>query len=309
MLDTELAAFLEQGRASGAPDLCELPPNAARGLYRVLTAAADRPPAAVESDSRHIAGPENHLALRVYRPAAGPAAGVALYLHGGGFVVGDLECYHGVCSNLCASADCTVVAVDYRLAPEHPFPAAVDDCYAALEWVAAGLGSEFGADDRIAVVGDSAGGNLSAVMTLLARERQGPEIAFQGLVYPVTAATPGLFPSHGKFGSGYVLTSRSIEYFTRHYFAGTLTAPDYRGAPLLANDLAGLPPALIQVAGFDPLRDEGVAYAERLRAAGVAVELEEYPGLSHGYINMTGRIGAAAAAFGSLGAHLRRFLG
>lgn len=307
MLDPELAAFLDVARASGAPDLCDLPPNAARGLYRQITAAADQPAAAVESESRHIAGPAGMLALRIYRPPSA-AQGIALYLHGGGFAVGDLDCYHSVCSNLCARAACVVVAVDYRLAPEAPFPAAVDDCYAALEWVAANAAELAGTANRLAVVGDSAGANLAAVLALLSRDRQGPAIAFQALVYPVTSAAPGQYPSYEKFGSGYTLTRRATEYFNRLYFGLHGIAPDFRGAPLLASTLAGLPPALVQVAGYDPLHDEGIAYAERLIADGVAVSLVDYPGLAHGFINMTGTVKTAALAFDQLCTALSRAL-
>lgn len=304
MLDLELAEFLEEGRRSGAPDLCDLPPNPARGLYRLLTAAADLTAAEVQVETRQIAGPDGALPLRIYRPHA-EAGGIALYLHGGGFVLGDLDCYHAICSNLCARSGCVIVAVDYRLAPEAPFPAAVDDCYAALAWTAANAAG-LGADPaRLAVVGDSAGGNLAAVLALLARDREGPAIALQALAYPVTAAAPGQFPSHGKFGTGYVLTSRTMEYCNRHYFGPSGLAPDFRGAPLLAAEFAGLPPALIQVAGYDALRDEGIAYAERLMAAGVPVSLVDYPGLSHGYLNMAGKIKTAALAFDQVCSALR----
>lgn len=305
MLDPELAAFLDVARASGAPDLCDLPPNAARGLYRQITAAADQPAAAVQSESRHIAGPAGTLALRIYRPPS-TAQGIALYLHGGGFAVGDLDCYHSVCSNLCERSACVVVAVDYRLAPEAPFPAAVDDCYAALEWVAANAAELAGTANRLAVVGDSAGANLAAVLALLSRDRQGPAIAFQALVYPVTSAAPGQYASYEKFGTGYTLTRRATEYFNRLYFGLHGIAPDFRGAPLLASTLAGLPPALIQVAGYDPLHDEGIAYAERLIADGVAVSLVDYPGLAHGYINMAGMIKTAGLAFDQLCTAVRR---
>jgi acetyl esterase len=304
MLDLELARFLEEARASGAPDLCDLPPNPARGLYRLITAAGDQAPAAVPTEARQIPGPAGTLPIRIYHPQT-EAKGIALYLHGGGFALGDLECYHAVCSNLCERSACIVVAVDYRLAPEAPFPAAVDDCYAALEWTAAHAVELAGKPAPLAVVGDSAGANLSAVLALLSRDRNGPAIAFQALIYPVTAAAPGAFPSHEKFGSGYTLTSRSMTYFNELYFGATGTAPDFRGAPLLAGSLAGLPPALVQVAGYDPLRDEGIAYAERMMADGVDVSLVEYPGLAHGFINMAGRIKSAALAFDQLSSALR----
>jgi acetyl esterase len=304
MLDLDLAAFLDAARASGAPDLCDLPPNAARGLYRQITAAGDQPPAAVPFESRHIASLDGSLPVRIYRPVQA-AKGIILYLHGGGFAVGDLDCYHSVCSNLCEGSACVVVTVDYRLAPEFPFPTAVDDCYAALEWVAANADELAGNANRIAVVGDSAGANLAAVLALLSRDRQGPAIAFQALVYPVTAAAPGQFPSYEKFGVGYTLTRRAAEHFNRLYFGPAGIAPDFRGAPLLATTLAGLPPALVQVAGYDPLHDEGVAYAERLMADGVAVSLVDYPGLAHGFINMAGMIRTAGLAFEQLCTALR----
>jgi Esterase/lipase len=306
MLDIQLAEFLAIGRASGTPDLCDLPPAAARGLYRTLTSVADRPPAEVHVENRTITGPEMPLQLRVYRPSK-PTRGIVLYLHGGGFVLGDLDAYQGVCSNLCAQSACTVVAVHYRLAPEAPFPAAVDDSYAALEWVASNA-TELGGG-KLAVVGDSAGGTLAAVMTLLARERGGPKIDFQALIYPMVAAEPGQYPSYDQFGAGYVLTRRSAEAFNAHYFAGTGVAPDFRGAPLLAKDYSDLPPALIQVAGYDPLHDEAVVYAERLMKAGVPVSLVDYPGLSHGYINMTGKLETAELAFEQLCSALQRKIG
>ncbi|HUY04471.1 MAG TPA: alpha/beta hydrolase [Rhodocyclaceae bacterium] len=306
MLDIQLADFLAIGRASGTPDLCDLPPAAARGLYRTLISVADRPPAEVHVENRTITGPATPLQVRIYRPSE-LSCGIVLYLHGGGFALGDLDGYQGVCSHLCAQSGCTVVAVNYRLAPEAPFPAAVDDSYAALEWVAS-MATELGGG-KLAVVGDSAGGNLSAVMTLLARERGGPKIDFQALIYPVLAAAPGEYPSYDQFGAGYVLTRRSAEAFNAQYFPGSGVAPDYRGAPLLATHCADLPPALIQVAGYDPLHDEGVAYAERLMEAGVPVSLVDYPGLSHGYINMTGKLDTAELAFEQLCSAVRQKIG
>lgn len=313
MLDPQLKAILEMGRAAGTPELCDLPPMAARGLYQTLCSAFDLAPAPasqVETQERLIDGPGGKLSLRVFRPTAeaAEAPGMALYLHGGGFVVGNTDCYQAVCSNLCLRAGCIVVAVDYRLAPEHPFPAAVDDAYAALEWLAA-HGAELGGNgERLAVVGDSAGANLAAVMALLARDREGPPLAFQGLVYPVTAPVVGQFASYEKFGQGYVLTTRVAAAWLQAYFNGAACAPDFRGAPLLAEDLSGLPPALVQVAGYDPLRDEGIVYANRMMEAEVPVTLVDYPTLSHGYINMAGKLPAADLALHQLAAALRQHL-
>ncbi|GAB4057138.1 alpha/beta hydrolase [Uliginosibacterium sediminicola] len=305
MIDSQLASALEHARASGMPDLCELPPEAARGLYRVLT-ADELPALDLPYETRQFDGPASRLGLRIYRAAA-DAPGVILYFHGGGFVLGDLDCYHTLCSHLCARSGCHVVIASYRLAPESPFPAAVDDSYAALEWLAAHCVSEFARPLPIAVAGDSAGGNLAAVVSLLARERKGPAIALQALCYPVTAARPGMFPSHDKF-NGIVLSAATMQSFHQHYFGSADATSDFRGAPLLASDLSGLPPALVQVAGYDPLHDEGVAYAQAMFAAKVKVSLVDYPGLIHGYLNMAGKSPTANAALTDLALALRAAL-
>jgi acetyl esterase len=305
MIDSQLAAALEFAKSSGMPDLCELPPEAARGLYRVLT-ADELPALDLPYETRQFDGPASRLGLRIYRAAA-DAPGVILYFHGGGFVLGDLDCYHTLCSHLCARSGCHVVIASYRLAPESPFPAAVDDSYAALEWLAANCVSEFARELPIAVAGDSAGGNLAAVMSLLARERKGPAIAFQALCYPVTAEHPGMFPSHAKF-QGIVLSAGTMQSFHQHYFGSADATSDYRGAPLLAADLSKLPPALVQVAGYDPLHDEGVAYAQAMSSAKVEVDLVEYPSLVHGYLNMAGKSPTANAALNDLALALRNAL-
>jgi len=230
--------------------------------------------------------------------------GIVLYCHGGGFVLGDLDAYDSVCRTICHDSGCVVVSVDYRLAPEYPFPAAVEDCYTALNWVganAAGLGAD---PLKLAVCGDSAGGNLSAVLALLARE-SGPAIRFQVLIYPVTTAASGDLPSHTEFGEGYVLSLKAMCYFSGHYFGASATAPDFRGAPLLADDLSGLPPALILVGGYDALRDDGVVYADRLSEAGVPVTLINYQGLSHGFINMAATLSGGRLALDQVCSALR----
>lgn len=309
MLDIQLQDMLAAMAAAGLPDLGDLPPQPARQLYRQILAAGDLPPAEALVDNRSIAGPGGPLAIRIYTPpgaAAGPR-GLVLFCHGGGFVLGDLDAYDSVCRTLCHDSGCVVVAVDYRLAPEHRFPAAVDDCYAALVWAAAHA-AELGADpQRLAVCGDSAGGNLAAVLALLARH-DGPAIRRQVLIYPVTTATPGELPSHAQFGEGYVLSLKAMHSFTHHYFGGTAGAPDFRGAPLLAGDLAGLPPAVILVGAYDALRDDSVVYAERLGQAGVPVTLVEYRGLSHGFINMAATLPAGRLALDQVCSALRRAL-
>lgn len=311
MIDLQLQQVLNQAKAAGAPDLCDLPPPAAREFFRHLTKVLDVQPAhGVEIFEREITGPGGALRLRVYRltaptVASQPTRGVVVYLHGGGFALGSPDCYDGVCSELCRQIDCVLVQVDYRLAPEHPFPAAIEDCYAALCWVAQNA-RELGADaDRLAIAGDSAGGNLATVLALLARDRNGPRIRQQTLIYPVTAPEPEMFPSYARCGVGTVLTTRSTRHFNALYFGGDGKAPDFRGAPLLAPQLANLPPALVVVAGYDVLRDEGVAYAHALQAAGTHVVLVEYAGLSHGFINMSGALDAARQAVAQIASALR----
>jgi acetyl esterase len=296
MLDLQLAAMMNEVQAAGLPDLADLPPEPGRGLYRQILAAADMPPADVAVADLHTEG-AHPVALRVYTPrtGAGPRP-VIVYYHGGGYVLGDLDGYDTVCRQLCSDSGAIVVSVDYRLAPEHPFPAAVDDAWLALRWVA-GHAQALGADAaRLAVAGDSAGAVLATVMCLLARDADGPRVAFQALLYPPAAGGhAGDYPSHQQHAAGPTLTLRTMQYFSRHYFGPAGMAPDFRGAPLLA-DLGGLPPALLLVAGYDPLRDEALAYGRALLAAGTATTVVELPGLAHGFISMAGRIGAARLA-------------
>jgi len=300
MLDRQLDAMMQQAQAAGLPDLCDLPPQPCRGLYREILAAADMPPADVAVDNRRIAVPGSAatIALRIYTPRQhGAGSAVVVYYHGGGYVLGDLDAYDRVARQLCHDSDAVVVSVDYRLAPEHPFPAAVDDAWAALLWVAEHA-RELGADPgRLGVAGDSAGAVLATVMTMLSRDSQGPRIGFQALLYPPAAGGhDGAYPSRTAHAAGPTLTLRTMDYFNRHTFGEAGRAADFRGAPLLATNLAGLPPSLLVLAAHDPLRDEALAYGEALLAAGNAVTLVEYHGLAHGFINMAGGIGAARLA-------------
>ena len=309
MLDQQLDAIMKHAQAAGMPDLCDLPPQASRGLYRQILAGADRPPADVAVADRAVppsADGSAAIPLRVYAPnAPGPHA-LVVYYHGGGYVLGDLDGYDSVCRQLCLDSGAVVVSVDYRLAPEHPFPAAVDDAWAALQWVAANARELGGDAARLGVAGDSAGAALAAVMTLLARDADGPRIGFQALVYPPAAGGhEGDFPSRARHAGGPTLTLRTADYFSRHFFGPSGRAPDFRGAPLLAASLAGLPPALLLVAGFDLLRDEALAYGEALQAAGCEVTTVEYAGLAHGFISMAGAVGAARMAQRQLGEVLR----
>lgn len=260
-----------------------------------IRAGAASPRALHEVHDRKIPGPGGVLGLRVYRPNAEPQLPALLYYFGGGWTLGSIDTADAVCRDLAEEAGCLVVSVGYRLAPENPFPAAVHDCHAALRWVGAHAG-EIGADPaRLAVGGDSAGGNLAAAVTLLAREAGGPPPAGQLLVYPSTDqsaddasmrdnADPWLFNHH------------SVAWYARHYLADPADAANPLASPLRAADLSGLPPALVITAEHDPLRDQGEAYAHRLADAGVPVELTRYPGMAHGFFAMTATVDAATTA-------------
>ncbi|NUQ20439.1 MAG: alpha/beta hydrolase [Gemmatimonadaceae bacterium] len=241
-----------------------------------------------------IAGLAGSLAVRHYAPAAADPQPVLVFLHGGGFVFGDIETHDEPCRILCAVARMHVLSVDYRLAPEHPFPAALEDALTALRW-AREHGGALGGDGRVTIGGDSAGGNLAAVAARLAT-REGASPAAQLLIYPATDATTPR-ASHDLFGEGYILTSADREAFTRLYVAGTgVSRGDHRISPLHAADLGGLPPALVVTAGFDVLRDEGEAYAHELRASGTDSRLRRFESLGHGFISLTGVVPAARRA-------------
>lgn len=272
-----------------------------------LRAATDRPMlpywltrrslAAVEEET--IAGPQSPLRLRLYRPR-GQIGGVVLFIHGGGFVHCGLESHDAICCRLARRSGCVVVAVDYRLAPEHPFPAATEDVYAALRWIAdhaERLGSW-----RIVVAGDSAGGNLAAASTLMARDRSGPAIAFQLLYYPPTCGIVDV-PSRQVNAEGYFLTTEAMHWYLHKYMDAT--GHDHPYFAVASADLAGLPPAAIFTAEFDPLRDEGEIYADRLRAAGVPVSYRCLPGTIHGFLSFYAMQPRARAALDAGAAAVR----
>lgn len=251
------------------------------------------------SEDRVIDGPGGDLPIRIYRPAGSEsgAAPVVVYFHGGGFVAGDLDTHDGTARMHASDAGAVVVSVDYRLAPEHPFPAAVEDAMAATEWVAAHA-AELGTDPaRLAVAGDSAGGNLAAVVCQLARDGGGPAIAFQLLWYPATTYD-GSLPSFTENAHAPIIDSAAIAALTRAYVGDDfdLSNPPATLAPARAANLAGLPPAYISVAGHDPLRDDGIRYGERLAAAGVPVQVHNAETMVHGYLGYAGVIPAATEA-------------
>jgi len=248
-----------------------------------------------------VAGAQGTLPARVYRPAGPGSFPLVVNFHGGGWTLGNLDSADWLCSSVAVVARVVVVSVDYRLAPAHPFPAAVEDCFAATVDVAA-RAAELGAEGQLAVMGDSAGGNLAAVVSLLARDRGGPDIAFQGLIYPATDLTDGS-PSIEENAHAPILTRTDMEAFGRHYL-GAADRRDPLVSPLFAADHAGLPRALVQVAEHDPIRDDGLRYAAALRAAGVPVRTTTYVGMPHGFLAFPRLCRSAPQALAELCAEL-----
>ncbi len=307
-LDPIAKGLLDQMAADPAPRLWDEPPPRARARYRAVTLMLEPQDLAighVEGVSMPAWGGGGELELRVYTPVAageGALPGI-VYFHGGGWMFGDLDTHDALCRALANQTGGRVVSVDYRLAPEARFPAAVEDCYAATSWVAANA-ARLGIDpDRMAVAGDLAGGNLAMVVCLMARERQGPRILHQLLIYPVTqwkAETASM----NAFAEGYFLEKAGMHRFFDHYAPGA-DPDDWRISPLAAPDLAGLPPAYVVTAGCDPLKDEGKAYADRLEAAGVAAVHVDYPDMIHGFVTMSGALPTARRAIAEAAAALR----
>jgi acetyl esterase len=309
-LDPQARAVIERLAASGAPPLHTLAPEEARRAYRVSRAALAAAPARVEEIREvSIPGPAGPLRARLYRPAgAGSSPAGLVYFHGGGFIYGDLDTHDVVCRGIAQGTPCAVVSVDYRLAPEHRFPAAVEDAFAATAWIAAN-GAVLGIDPaRLVVAGDSAGGNLAAVTALMARDAGGPALSMQVLVYPTTDFAEEN-ESIARFAEGYLLTRESIRWVKRSYLRDDHDAVDWRASPLRAGDFSRLPAAYIITAGFDPLRDEGRAYAERLAKAGTAVTHECFEGQVHGFLLMGADVAAAGHAIQRIGQMLRMHFG
>lgn len=302
---------LEAMAASGQPTLDQVPPPVAREAFNeaVKMLGGAKPDAEVQE--REWQGPTQALPLRVYRPA-GTANNTKLpavaYIHGGGWVIGDLGTYDTLCRVLCAESGCAILSFEYRMAPEHKFPAAADDACAALGWMSKHA-DELGIDtSRLAVAGDSAGGNLAAVAALHARDAGGPKLKHQLLIFPATdlAAESESYASRAE---GYFLTKVLMDYFINHYLNSADEVHDWRASPLRAKSHANLPPATVVVAGFDPLCADGVTYAETLNQAGNQAEVIRYDDMIHDFTLMDGAIAEGRTALKRMAGVLRKALG
>jgi acetyl esterase/lipase len=290
-VDPEIQGFLDLLAAS-EPASLDGPDSAPklRATYDILMVMLGAGPESVSVEDGAVSGPSGDVPIRIYRPADIDRPGVLVYFHGGGFVIGNVADSERDCRLMADEAGCAVVSVDYRLAPEHPYPAAPEDCYAALSWVA-DHGGELGLDvSRLAVGGDSAGGNLAAGVSLRARDEGGPAVGFQLLVYPVVdmrvppAQSP--YESMHTNATGYFLEQRAMDWFERCYLPDRTLGAEVGASPIMATTLTGLPPALVMTCEFDPLRDQGEAFAKALADAGVDVTLSRYDGAIHGLFSM-----------------------
>jgi acetyl esterase len=308
MLDPEAKALLDAVAAANRPAYESIGAVAARKLYKETRGAVSpEPPEVSEVGNFACPGPNGPIPLRYYRPIdvdKKDVLPVLVFYHGGGWVIGDLDTHDVVCRTLANNSGCAVVSVDYRMGPEFKFPAAIEDAYAALVWVVEEAKHLRVDAERLAVGGDSAGGNIAAVVALLARDAGKPAIKFQLLIYPATNMAMET-ESHKNFATGHLLTHSSMTWFQLMYLNGPADCEDWRASPLKAPSLANLPRSYVVVAGNDPLRDEGVAYAQALQAAGNVVQFREFPGTIHGFITMGKVLPQANEALAEMGAVLK----
>ena len=309
ILDPDAAFVFKAFQEAGRPAYETLSPEEAREYYRQARFVSNPEPPELKSVTPlAIPAPHGSIPGRIYTPnrlrQADGLAPCLVFFHGGGWVIGDLDTHDVVCRKLADEGQLIVISIDYRRAPEHKFPAAVDDAIAATAWIAAHA-KELGIDAaRLLVGGDSAGGNLATVVAIAARDGNGPAISGQVLIYPATDFTMA-YPSHSEPETSILLTHSVIRWFRDHYLNGTADVHDWRASPALARTLVGLPPAYVLTAGADPLRDEGDDYARRLTQAGVAVTHRTFPGQFHGFFTMGKLLQQANIAAGEIGAWLR----
>ncbi|MGF6951584.1 acetyl esterase [Neobacillus sp. B4I6] len=303
-IDPQVKLILEQMEAKGAPPWHTLTPAEARQPIdrRPLTG---EPEEVGKVENRTIPGPAGEMPVRIYTPDGQGPFPALVYYHGGGWVIGDLDAVEIICRLLANRANSVVVSVDYRLAPEHKFPAAVEDAYAAVKWLEENGSSILVDSARVAVGGDSAGATLAAVVALMAKDRGEPSLVYQMLIYPVTHHAYDT-ESYRENAEGYYLTKDSMVWFWNHYLRDEEDGRNPYASPLRADNLSGLPPALVITAEFDPLRDEGEAYAKRLKAAGVPVEVTRYNGMIHGFFGMPGVLEQAKKAIEQAANALKR---
>lgn len=309
LLDDDVRAYLAEVEAAAEPPDWTLPIETVRERGRAAYASL-RPTAVGEVEEIEISGSGGTIPARAYRPATGGPHGTVVMLHGGGFALGDLETHDEAARRTCAGADALVVSVDYRLAPEHPFPAGVDDAETATRWTAERARDLGGDPDRLIVTGDSAGGNLAAVVARRFRDGGGPALVGQALVYPVTDMRAGdRWPSRRTAATGFGLTREAMDWFARLYLEEEAHAAHPDASPIVAGDLSGLPPAFVLTAEFDPLRDEGDAYARRLTEAGVEVDHHTLPGTIHGVLTNPARLRSGEVGWRLLTDWMRARLG
>ena len=284
-LDPQAQAVIDTVNSLGLPQVWEVSPEEAR----INAASRPRPagPEVARVEDRSIPGPDGDVPVRIYTPDGDGPFPILAWYHGGGWVIGDLESADGTARHLCKGAGCVVVSVDYRLAPETKFPGPAEDCYAATVWAVNNAASLNADASRLAVGGDSAGGNLAAAISLMSADRGGPAIAHQLLVYPVTERNYDT-PSYSQNAEGFLLARDAMIWYWDAYLADAADAGNPYAAPMKAESLAGQPSALVITAEFDPLRDEGEAYGRRLQEAGVPTTISRYDGMIHGFFGMVG---------------------
>lgn len=302
-IDPQVAGLLDQLKSQGVPDFSEMTVEDARGFVGAFIDLEGESQPVTEVRDVTINGPGGDLALRVYRPFAETDRPVIAYFHGGGYVTASLDIADKPARQLANATGCVVVSVDYRLAPEAKAPAAAEDCYAATAWIAQNADAIGGDVSRLVVSGDSAGGGIAAAVAQMARDRGAPALALQLLLYPITDHN-GDWPSFTENGEGYLLSHRALSWFSAHYLVDAAQADDPYVSPVRASDLSGLPPAIVVTAGYDPLRDMGDAYAERLAAAGVPVVHLPNPSMIHGFLWMAGVCDHAATVYAEIGNHV-----
>lgn len=306
-VDPQAQVILDELNSTNMPPLHMIPLDVLRTAMDSMENEGNEVREPVERvEDRTIPGQGSEIPVRIYTPKGTGPFPVLVYFHGGGFVLGSIEGHDAVCRVLTNATPCITISVEYRLAPEHPYPAAPEDCYAATSWAAEHAASLNGDPARIAVGGDSAGGNLATVVALMAKERRGPRLIYQVLIYPVTDNHQPGTASLEQNAEGYFLTKDAIFFFDTNYLSPDVDRKDPYAFPLYAKDLHGLPPALVITAEYDPLRDEGDMYAQRLREAGVPTTLKHYEGMIHGFVSFSHRLDKGKAALAEIAASLRQ---